>query len=154
MTEQTNRDYALLWLRLAVGGITFALHGAARLGKLYHYFVLGQPWPFIGVVHRVGFPVPVVFAVASSLAEGLCSVLVISGLFTRWAALFLVVNMGVATGFELSKGGSAAELPAMYLIGNIAIAIAGSGRYSLDAWLKGRRQKVAVLSDSPSGVDA
>ena len=150
MTEGTKRDYALLWLRLAVGGITFALHGAARLEKLYHYFVLGQPWPFVGLVHRIGFPVPVVFAVASSLAESICALLVITGLFTRWAALALVINMSVATGFEISKGGSGAELPAIYLIANIAVAIAGSGRYSLDEWRKGRREKAGVLSPAAS----
>ncbi len=150
MTEGTKRDYALLWLRLAVGGITFGLHGAARLGKLYHYFVLGQPWPFVGLVHRIGFPVPVVFAVASSLAESICALLVITGLFTRWAALALVINMSVATGFEISKGGSGAELPAIYLIANIAVAIAGSGRYSLDEWRKDRREKAGVLSPAAS----
>lgn len=138
MTPQTNREYALLWLRVAVGGITFALHGAGRLSKLYQYFVLGHTWTFVALVHRIGFPVPIVFAVASSLAESVCSLMILAGFYTRWAALALIINMGVATGFELSKSGTA-ELPAMYLIGNIALAIAGSGCYSLDEWLARRR---------------
>ncbi len=147
LTRQTNSDLALLWLRLAVGGITFALHGAGRLAKLYQHFVLGQSWPFVGVVHRIGLPVPIAFAVASSLAESICSVLVFAGLYTRWAALVLIINMGVATGFELSKKGTY-ELPAMYLIAYIALAIAGSGRYALDERLgrRGGRAKSAKRS--------
>jgi putative oxidoreductase len=151
VTRQTERDYALLWLRLAAGGITFALHGMGRLSKLYHHFVLGEPWPFIALVQRIGFPLPTLFAVASSLAESVCALMIVTGLCTRWAALALVINMGVATGFELSKGGSGAELPAMYLLAHIGVAIAGSGRYSLDEWLS-RRKKTSVVAVPASSV--
>ena len=65
--------------------------------------------------------------------------LLISGLFTRWAALFLAINMGVATCFELSKGSEGSpELPGIYLIAICAILIAGSGPYSLDAMRRSR----------------
>ena len=63
MTKE-GREFAWLFLRLAVGAMMFGLHGWARLGKLYAYFILGQPWSFVSLVQRIGFPMPAVFAVA------------------------------------------------------------------------------------------
>ena len=109
------------------------LHGWARLVKAFSYLFLGQPWTFIGLVQRMGFPMPVVFAVASALAESLGAVLLIVGLGTRWAALAVGFNLAVAVGLELSKHSSAVELPGVYLIAVAAIGIAGAGKFSLDA---------------------
>jgi putative oxidoreductase len=136
MTKE-GREYGWVFLRVGIGAMMFALHGYARIGKLYNHFVLGQPWTFIGLVQRIGFPAPAFFAVASALVEAICSILLILGFGTRWAALLLAVNMAVATGFELNKGGGGAELPGVYLVTLIALAIGGSGRFSLD----GRRRK-------------
>jgi putative oxidoreductase len=132
MTKE-GREYGWAFLRVAIGAMIFALHGYARIGKLYNYLVLGQTWTFVGLVQRIGFPVPAFFAVASALVEAVCSILLILGIGTRWAALLLAVNMAVATGFELNKGGGGAELPGVYLVALIALALGGSGTYSLDA---------------------
>lgn len=126
-------DFGLLFLRLGIGGMMFGLHGWARLFKVYNYLVLGQPWTFVTLVQRIGFPVPPVFAVASALVESFGAVLLIAGLGTRWVALLLAINMSVAVGFELSKGGGGAELPGVYLAALATLAIAGSGKFSLDA---------------------
>ncbi|MEO8369375.1 MAG: DoxX family protein [Candidatus Solibacter sp.] len=132
MTKE-GREYGWVFLRVAIGAMLFGLHGYARIGKLYNYFVLGQTWTFVGLVQRIGFPMPAFFAVASALVEAIGSILLILGLGTRWVALLLAINMAVATGFELNKGGGGAELPGVYLAALIALAIGGSGKYSLDA---------------------
>ena len=65
--------------------------------------------------------------------------LLIVGLWTRAAALVIVVNMLVAISlvhtsqlFMLNKnGGYALELQAMYLFVAVAIALLGAGRFSI-----------------------
>jgi len=133
MTKE-GRELAWLFLRLAVGAMMFGLHGWARLGKLYAYFILGQPWSFVSLVQRIGFPMPAVFAVASALVESFGALLLLAGIQTRWVALLMAINMAVATGFEIGKGPSGGpELAAMYLIPLLALAVGGAGRFSLDA---------------------
>lgn len=134
--NKEGRECGWLFLRLGIAGMVFGLHGWARIFKLYNYLVLGQPWTFVALVQRIGFPLPPVFAVASALVESLGAILLIVGLGTRWAAGLLAFNMAVAVGFELSKGGGGAELPGVYLVALLALAIGGGGRYSLD----GRRK--------------
>jgi putative oxidoreductase len=131
MTKE-GREFGWLFLRLATGAMMFGLHGYARIGKLYNYFVLKQPWSFVGLVQRIGFPVPAFFAVISALVEAIGSVMLMLGIGTRWVAALMAINMMVATGFELNKGGGGAELPGIYLVALIALAIGGSGKYSLD----------------------
>ena len=128
-----RRDLGLLFLRVAIGSMLLGVHGWARLVKAFSYLFLGQPWTFIGLVQRMGFPVPVVFAVASALAESVGAALLIIGLGTRWAALAIGLNLAVAVGLKLSKHSAAVELPSVYLIAIVAIGIAGAGGYSLDA---------------------
>ncbi len=128
-----SRDLGLLFLRVGIGSLLLGVHGWARLVKAFSYLFLGQPWTFIGLVQRMGFPVPVVFAVASALAESVGAALLIIGLGTRWAALAIGLNLAVAVGLELSKHSAAVELPSVYLIAIVAIGIAGAGGYSLDA---------------------
>jgi putative oxidoreductase len=129
-----------LFLRIGIGGMLLGLHGWPRLVKAFSYLFLGQPWTFIGLVQRMGFPMPAVFAVASALAESLGAALLIVGLGTRWAALAVGFNLAVAVGLELSKHSSSVELPGVYLIVIATIGIAGAGSYSLDARRGGRRK--------------
>lgn len=133
-------DLGLLTLRLGLGGMLLGLHGWARLVKAFGYLFLGQQWTFIGLVQRMGFPLPVVFAVASALAESVGALLLIVGLGTRWATLAIGFNLAVAVGLELSKHSSSFELPAVYLLGIAAIGVAGAGQYSLDARSTPRRK--------------
>jgi len=114
------------------------VHGWARLVNAFGYLLLGHPWTFVGLVQRMGFPVPVVFAVASALAESVGALLLIAGFATRWAALAVGLNMAVAVGLEMSKHSAAVELPGVYLIAVAAIGMAGGGAYSLDARRGGR----------------
>jgi len=157
VNEQKFRDYGLLWLRLALGCAIFFLHGWGRVPRVYNYLVLGQPWTFVNLVGKIGFPVPSFFALASAFSEVVGGLLIISGLFTRWAAGLFAINIGVAVYFELSKGGEGAELPLIYLIAICAIVIAGPGPYSLDAMRRrrsGERAMAAGASRGLSGVSS
>src|SRR5262249_11222268 len=106
-------SFGLLWVRVGAGGLLLAVHGWGRLLKALG-LALGHSWPFVSVVQRMGFPAPTLFAVASAVAESIGSVLLILGLFTRWAAAAIAINMAVAVWLKVSQGGSEAELPAIY----------------------------------------
>jgi putative oxidoreductase len=82
----------------------------------------------------------------STFAEFFCSILVVFGLFTRFACIPLVINFFVAVFvahggdiiFYMKNGQPAgtAEHPALYGIAFLALLITGPGRYSLDAMFK------------------
>jgi putative oxidoreductase len=144
LTQQKAIDYGLLWLRVAVGCAVLFLHGFGRVPRVYHY-LLGQPWSFVALVAKIGFPIPPFFALASALSEFIGGTLLIIGLFTRPSALWLAINLGVAMCFEFSKSsGGEPELPGIYFIALCAILIAGSGPYSLDELRRRRRERAPV----------
>jgi len=121
-------DAGKLVLRLALG-VLILLHGIAKLGN-----GVGS---IGGSLARVGLPESLAYLVY--VGEVLAPLLVIVGLWTRAAALVVVVNMLVAVllvhagqllGLTKS-GGYALELQAMYLFGALALALLGAGRHSL-----------------------
>jgi putative oxidoreductase len=124
-------DAGLLALRLGAGALLIGLHGWARLLRAYNYVLHGAPWSFVAVVDRLGFPFPGVFAVSSALSESLGAVLVMLGFGTRGAAVVLAINFAVATVSEAAKGDSY-ELPALYFLIALVLALTGAGRWSLD----------------------
>lgn len=123
-------DLALLLLR-AVAGAGLALgHG---LGKLP---VSDQ---FVSGVADMGLPAPVVFAWAAALAESVGGALLAIGLLTRPAAFFVLCTMGTA--FIVVHGADpfqTKEKAMLYGIIAVVYLLAGAGRYSIDALLRGR----------------
>lgn len=78
----------------------------------------------------------------ATFAEVGCSLLLIIGLFTRFASLTLIIDMMVASMLvHGDKGFSSHELPALYLVVYVAILILGAGYFSLDQILITRNQK-------------
>ena len=132
-------DIGLLVLRLGFASLLIGFHGWARLGRAIGYVAYGQPWTFVNVVERLGFPIPSVFAVLSASTESIGALLVAAGLFTRWASASIAINMAVAL-FNESVSGDPLELPALYLLGALAITLLGPGRWSLDG-LRTRRRR-------------
>ncbi len=85
---------------------------------------------------HIGAVPSLVFALVS---DAICSVLVMLGLATRWAALIVVINIGVAWSlvhhfiFFARPQGDHGELCFLYISVFLALFVAGAGRYSLDA---------------------
>jgi putative oxidoreductase len=119
----------------AIVGIVFLAHGSQKL------FVFG----FSGVTgffSHLGIPFPAVAAVVVTLVEFLGGVALLIGLFTRYAAALIAIDMLVAILKVHLKGGF--FLPAGYefaltlLVASVALMIAGAGAPSVDA-LRGKR---------------
>jgi putative oxidoreductase len=148
-----NKDLALLILRLAGLGLAVG-HGWGKVLSLS----TGRGARLIEGVGELGFPLPAVFAWAAALAEFAGGLLVTLGLATRVAASFAAFTMAVAAfgrhhafeqlllrlgllqvSAETLKAWGNPELALAYLLPFLALAVAGAGRYSLDA-LIGRRR--------------
>jgi putative oxidoreductase len=141
-------DCGLFLLRIGVAGLMVTLHGWARFFRASDYLVFGTPWPFVDLVAGLGFPWAGAFAVMSALSESVGAVLMAIGWLTRWAALALVIDMSVALFNEGSKG-DPVELPALYLIGALTVAITGPGRFAFDRWQRAARPAAISKVQSP-----
>jgi putative oxidoreductase len=135
--SRPGNDAALLLLRIGFAALLIGFHGWARANRATGFLFHGTPWTFVDVVGRLGFPFPAFFAVTSVASESIGALLLIPGYFTRVAAFLTVVNFSVALYNEMHKG-DPWELPALYLLMAVVILIAGPGRWSLDARLRGR----------------
>jgi putative oxidoreductase len=118
-------DIALLLIRLAFGGGMLLAHGLPKLMRIIDgKMKFGDP---IGIG-----AVPSLYLV--TFAEFVCALLLIIGLFTRWATLPLIITMLVAA-FVANAGGpwSDQEGAFLSLVAFAALLLAGPGRYSVDA---------------------
>jgi len=127
-SSAAGEDLGKLLLRLVLG-VLILLHGVSK--------VLSGPAFIVGLVTKMGLPQPVAYLVY--VGEVLAPVLLILGVWTRPAALIIVINMVVAIWlahtsqfFTLSQsGGWALELQGMFFVTALAIALLGAGRYSI-----------------------
>jgi putative oxidoreductase len=127
-SHTTAADSGRLVLRVVLG-VLILLHGIAKLS--------GPPDFVIGMLAKANLPSILAYGVY--VGEILAPVLLILGLWTRAAALVIVVNMSAAFFlvhmgdlFKIGpQGGYALELQAMYLFTALAIAFLGAGRYSV-----------------------
>jgi putative oxidoreductase len=124
-------NLSLLLLRLFMGLSLFLRHG---LEKITNFSQMVQH-----------FPDPLGFGSQWSLAyalisDGLCSLLLIIGLGTRWAALIIAVNTAVAFTFVHKmhlSGEHSGEMAWLYLAGALALFLSGAGKFSMDHGLAG-----------------
>lgn len=117
------QNIGLLLLRLVVGGYMLT-HGWQKVAN-FEAFSAGFPDP-LGVGSTTSLALII-------MAEFGCSLLLIVGLFTRLAAIPLIIGMFVAA-FVVKKGSSfgEVELPTLYMWLYIVILFVGGGKYSLD----------------------
>jgi len=121
----------LLILRIGLAGTMAVRHGLPKLldfANSMHSF----PDP-IGLGSEVGLAL-VVFA------EFLCSLLIVVGVFTRFAAIPVVVAMAVA--FFVVHGAdpfTKKEMAFIYLTGFACILATGAGKFSADALFRGKK---------------
>ena len=125
-----NDALGKLILRLAVGGLML-FHGVAKI-------INPGTLDYIGAA-LAGAGLPSILAYAVYLGEVVAPLLLILGIYSRYAAIVVVVNMVFAivlmhSGevFTLTgHGGWKLELQAFYLFGAMAIVFLGSGRQAL-----------------------
>jgi putative oxidoreductase len=146
---RSSTDAGLLLLRVWLGVSMFLIHGLGKLQKFDTIVSMFQ--------EKLGIPAPL--AVAAIVAETLCALLLVLGLATRWAALFLVITMGVAFtkahGFNLTPGDpKSGEIAFLYLAGFATLLIAGAGRLSVDGKITGTCCSGEPEIASPGGANA
>jgi putative oxidoreductase len=115
--------------KLVLRAILILFHGVSKL--------IGGVGFIAGMLAKASLPAGIAYLVY--IGEVIAPLLILIGLYTRAAALVVVVNMIVAlllvhTGqfFTLSNtGGWALELQGMYLGSAVALALLGAGRYSI-----------------------
>lgn len=139
-------DAAIFILRLSGLGLALA-HGWPKIQR----FLPGQADPFVEGVAALGFPYPLVFAWAATLAELVGGSLIALGLLTRVAAGFAGITMFVAAFLrhrlaqqtlaffgispvseEVLESWGNPERAALYLLIFVALTLMGGGRFSLD----------------------
>ena len=126
--DRMSGDLGRLLLRWTIG-ILMLMHGLSK--------VSAGPGPVIELLRANDLPGLLGYGVY--IGEVLAPVLLIVGLWTRAAALLVVINMVVAGArahradvFRLGDtGGWAIELQALYLLGAAAIALLGAGALSV-----------------------
>ena len=126
MLQKNKTDIALLLMRLAFGGFMLYGHGWGKLLRL----TSGDPIKFADPF-GIGPEASLVLVV---IAEFLCALLLMLGLFSRYATIPLIITMLVAA--FVAHGGdpfAKQEKALMYLIAYISLYLTGPGAYSLDA---------------------
>lgn len=125
----TYQNFGLLIFRLGLGGM-FMWHGAPKIfGGMGTWTALGKTMGVFGVSIAPAF-----WGFMSGFAEFGGGLLLALGLFYRWAALLLTINMFVAVVSQLIGG--AGLLKASQAIEDgfsfFGAMFVGPGRYSLD----------------------
>jgi len=125
MKNSTNTDIGLFILRLAFGGLMLG-HGWGKMMKLFSGGDI-QFFNFMGI----GMTESLALAV---FAEIICALLIIFGLFTRWATIPLIITMLVAVLIVHGDHPFKKQEPALlYALAYLSLLFTGPGEYSLDA---------------------
>jgi putative oxidoreductase len=126
-TTDNAFSFSVLLIRVGLGSLMMIQHG---LDKLMHF---AQKVPKFPDPFHIGHTTSLALVV---FAEFFCSAFIILGLFTRLAAIPLVIAMGVAL-FSTNKGDffGAGELAGIYFICFLALIFTGPGKASLDRFI-------------------
>lgn len=132
-TKQAGIALALLRVVL---GVIFVAHGGQKL------FVFGVDG-VAGGFEQIGIPLPAVTAIVVSLIEFVGGLAILAGVGTRIAAGSVAFVMaGAITFAHLPQGffnPGGVEFPLMLMTAALALVVAGSGSFSLDAQIARRR---------------
>lgn len=126
MAIKTSNSLGLLILRLGIG-LVFIKHGYPKIAAGPETWQnLGQTLQMFGIDF-----LPTVFGFLASLSELLGGALLIIGLFTRTAALFMLITMAVAT-LKHYTGEGGWEHPLTNAIVFATIIVTGGGPFAID----------------------
>jgi putative oxidoreductase len=121
-------DWGLLCLRVWFGLSLFV--PKARMGEPTNFARMAAHFP--NPLHLGSLPSLII----ALISDAICSILVLLGLGTSWAALYIICNTFVALGFvhhfQFFGRGAPGEVIGLYIAGFLAIAIMGPGHFSLD----------------------
>ena len=125
-----NTDFATLLIRLIVGGL-FVYYGYTKLSMYDQLLTMfGDP---IGI----GTKLSVILVI---FAELVCGFLVLIGLFTRLSIIPIFITMIVAYFVaHAADPFQVKQIAFLYLVLSPVIFILGSGRYSVDYLIQGRK---------------
>ncbi len=135
---RTNAPPAVLVIRLLVGGV-FLLEGTKK-------FLFADQWG-AGRFARIGIPAPHILGPFVGVVEILCGLLLLAGLLTRVAAIFLIVDISVAIASTkipiLLKSGfwpmeAEARTDYAMFMALVFLLIVGAGSWSFDARFSSR----------------
>ncbi|MEO8711508.1 MAG: DoxX family protein [Parafilimonas sp.] len=120
-------NFSMLILRIVFGLLIITKHGYDKMIKfstLQHEF-----YSFIGL----GAKTSLVLAI---FAEVLCALFIVLGLFTRLAAIILIITMLVAIyGFNAGKPLIQSEVALLYLGAFVTLLFCGPGKFSIDGMI-------------------
>ncbi len=125
--HSSGKDVALLLLRLVLA-VVFISHGYGKLFGLAPGMEM-----FTGMVGKLGFPMPALFAYAAALTEFLGGIAMLLGVFTNIVGWFIAIVMLVAFGMVKKFGFPAGEVDLALLAMAVSVALMGPGKYSLMA---------------------
>ena len=131
LTPRQATDLSLLLLRLTFGGLMLINHGWGKMAR----FAADGPVQFgdpIGLGPEISLGLTV-------FAEVICAALLVLGLFTRWAAVPLLITMLVAA-FVVhgSDPFGDKEAALLFAVPYLVLFLMGGGAYALDRFI-GRR---------------
>lgn len=127
---KNGTDIGLLIIRLLFGILLIYGHGFGKITTI----ISGEEIKFmdpIGIGANLSYHL-------AAFAEGICSLFIILGLYTRIAAIILLINFIVIFTFHafiIGDGFSVLELRYFYLFTILALFFSGPGKYSLDHML-------------------
>lgn len=138
MTKDYGRgnDFGLFILRIVAALVLFYGHGMEKFSTITG----GGEIQFLD---PIGIGATTSFYMAS-FAEIICAVLLIIGLFSRWAAAVLTLNfivINIFHAFIAKDGFPVLELRFLYLASFFALFLLGPGRISLDYLIFGSKKR-------------
>lgn len=138
LTTTSGRGHStgLLILRLVFGLVLLYGHGMEKMTIIFS----GKEIQFMD---PIGIGAGTSFYLAG-IAEGICAILLIIGLFSRVAAFILSINFLVIFifhAFIVGDGFPILELRFLYFFAFVALTFIGPGKYSLDYWLFQRERQ-------------
>ena len=126
-----NVDLGLLIFRLAIAALMLT-HGFPKFLDFFgsDEIKFGDP---IGLGEQLSFSLAV-------FAEFICSLFIMAGFLTRFAAIPIIITMAVAALIvHVPDGFGRQELPLLYMFGFILLVFTGAGKYSLDFLLQNKK---------------
>jgi putative oxidoreductase len=130
MTKQGSANLGLLIIRVGLGAMFIVAHGLPKLlGGPERWKAVGSAMSYLGVRFA-----PTAWGFAAALAEFGGGILLILGLFTRFASASMAFVMLVATMQHLGRGEPLlrASHPIEVGVVLVGLALVGAGAYSLD----------------------